>query len=76
MAECSLCKIMRAACSRLADGEDGKRMCEELIDKLSKKDIEIDAFFDEMKAKVGASEEKILTEIRKEIDTKKEETEQ
>lgn len=76
MSECSLCKMMRTACSNLAEGEEGRRVCEELVDKLSKRDIDIEAFFNEMKEKVGASEEKILSEMRKEIDASKEEVKQ
>lgn len=73
MAECGLCSMLKAACSRLTEGENGRKMCEEMVDRLSKKEIDVEGFFKEMKEKTGMDEEKILSELRKEIDVTKDE---
>lgn len=57
--DCALCRVVRKACDELVTSSDGKRVCEEIGRKLSKKEIDSDVFFSEVEKRLGITYQQI-----------------
>lgn len=65
--ECSLCKLAKRACISLGKTDSEKTICQELVDRFSKGDYDIESLLKQIGEKLGVDEKKFFEGMRKEI---------